>query len=122
MIMNCSLGKRYVHVKLKSCSNLAIGANGGSSSSSCLLVCGELFGQRFRSAQSSTASSASCLTTMHGSNDSNDGNATSTDNMMISVKNDYTSWKCIMNDNPITLLFTMRLVLSNSNCFQHHAS
>ena len=44
--MFCSLGKRYLHTRLKSGGNIAITEN---SSSSCLLVCGELFGQRFRS-------------------------------------------------------------------------
>ncbi|KAL0025262.1 hypothetical protein WJX77_011388 [Trebouxia sp. C0004] len=45
-----SLSKRYLHVKIKSGNGLALGSNATISSNDHLLVCGELFGQRFRSA------------------------------------------------------------------------
>ena len=45
----CSLGKRYLHVKIKSGSNFITGTQADHPGSSSLLVCGELFGQRFRS-------------------------------------------------------------------------
>ncbi|KAL0054634.1 hypothetical protein WJX82_000272 [Trebouxia sp. C0006] len=45
-----SMSKRYLHVKIKSSIGLALGSNAAMSSNDHLLVCGELFGQRFRSA------------------------------------------------------------------------
>ncbi|KAL0035110.1 hypothetical protein WJX79_001328 [Trebouxia sp. C0005] len=45
-----SMSKRYLHVKIKSGIGLALGSSAAISSNDHLLVCGELFGQRFRSA------------------------------------------------------------------------